>query len=109
VTNISLSEQSQCPICGRILRGSNKRNLQRHINLIHLKLKPYNCKYCGRSFGLNAYLKAHVLTHENENAEQFAASSEKFLESAARGAQLYKQEEEEEEDEEEAIAKLEDQ
>lgn len=63
----SLSESSQCPICGRVLRGSNKRNLQRHINLVHLKLKPYHCKHCGRSFGLKAYLKAHILTHTSEN------------------------------------------
>lgn len=65
---ISLSSD-QCPICRKILRGSNKRNLQRHINLIHLKLKPYQCHYCGRSFGLKAYLKAHVLTHEPEGRQ----------------------------------------
>ena len=71
--NLSFSESSQCPICGRILRGSNKRNLQRHINLVHLKLKPYHCKYCGRSFGLKAYLKAHILTHTNSSDSRNAA------------------------------------
>jgi hypothetical protein len=40
-----------CPHCP--FRFMNNKNRQLHIQRVHLKLKPYPCKFCGRKFTTN--------------------------------------------------------
>ena len=44
-----------CELCGKELR-----NLQVHINTVHLGLKPHKCETCGQSFASSTVLKSHV-------------------------------------------------
>ena len=51
-------KQFNCNDC----RGSfiGKVDLQRHINAVHLKMKPYECDQCHKSFNLKGSFKKHM-------------------------------------------------
>ena len=54
-------KQFNCDICGALIIGKEaKRNLQNHINAIHLKIKPFECEYCKKSFSVKGNMKTHV-------------------------------------------------
>ena len=38
----------------------HKGTMQRHINAVHLKIKPYECEQCQKSFILKDHLKRHI-------------------------------------------------
>lgn len=42
------------------------RNLQKHINKVHLNIRPYVCDQCGMSYGDECELKAHIARHDRE-------------------------------------------
>ena len=48
----------ECPHCHKVL--SSKRNLQRHIDTVHLRLKPFKCDDCGKSFSRKDNLDQHI-------------------------------------------------
>ena len=48
----------KCNDCGALF--IHKFNLQRHINAIHLKLKPYVCDQCKMSFSQKGFLQNHI-------------------------------------------------
>ena len=55
-------EKLRCPYCDKdVFR--DKIDLKRHVDSVHLKLKPFPCRFCGRSFALNYTRK----THENRS------------------------------------------
>lgn len=47
-----------CKECKQIM--STRSALKRHIENVHLKLKPFQCRYCQRPFAK----KAHLISHE---------------------------------------------
>jgi uncharacterized Zn-finger protein len=59
-------ETSHCSDCNR--NFSNPKNLQRHQNVVHLKIKRFVCEWdtCNSKFGSNAELKVHYRQHTGE-------------------------------------------
>lgn len=53
---------AQCP--RRLFRS--KRTLKSHINVVHLKLYPYNCKFCSKKFSCTMNVKRHILNHHKD-------------------------------------------
>ena len=47
-----------CPDCGKVM--SHRASLQRHINDVHLKLKPWKCQLCSTTFTRKRNLVNHV-------------------------------------------------
>ena len=50
----------KCDTCGQSF--GQKGHLKRHMDIVHLKLKPHKCEECGETFGRKEYLKAHMDT-----------------------------------------------
>ena len=48
----------KCPHCSYSSNYSN--NVKRHIDAVHLKLKPHICKHCSKGFGQNSTLLQHI-------------------------------------------------
>merc|ERR1712083_660787 len=44
----------------------NKGALTLHVNVIHKKLKKYQCKTCGARFGYRSSFTAHLVTHSEK-------------------------------------------
>lgn len=53
-----------CKECGSTF--PKRGNLARHIQTVHLKLKPFQCEQCLASFGYKNHLKRHQVVHERE-------------------------------------------
>ena len=49
--------EAKCHICNKQLR--RKGQLQRHIDIVHKKLRPYKCNDCDAAFDRIAYLRNH--------------------------------------------------
>jgi len=61
VKRLSMKKYPQnfnCNDCGASFIGKN--HLKRHINAVHLKLKPYECDQCNMSFAKKNHLNAHI-------------------------------------------------
>lgn len=61
---LDVAKKGSCNICGT--EFFSKQNLQRHIDIVHLKLKPFICSICNFSFGQLCQLNAHFAIHENK-------------------------------------------
>ena len=48
----SLEKSLTCELCS--LKFTTADNLKRHINVIHNKIKLFNCEVCERAFGTNS-------------------------------------------------------
>ena len=48
----------ECPICGKIL--SDKKNLKKHADAVHLNIRKHNCTTCGKRFSARNDLLDHV-------------------------------------------------
>jgi len=48
----------ECPICGKIL--SDKKNLKKHADAVHLNIRKHNCTSCGKRFSARNDLLDHV-------------------------------------------------
>ena len=52
-----------CHECGKSCRDNH--DLKKHVDGVHLKLKPFKCEYCDKSFDMGSNLDRHVLNkHE---------------------------------------------
>lgn len=49
-----------CPQCDASFRRGSDRN--RHMRMVHAKIRPFECLLCGNHFGRKSFLEAHVLT-----------------------------------------------
>ena len=49
-----------CETCKKVFRMN--KNLKRHIETVHLKIKKYSCMECGKSYPEKAKLLAHTLS-----------------------------------------------
>lgn len=54
----------QCDICKRSF--ANQKCLNKHIQAVHSKIKPYVCSYCGHSTARKAMLQLHLRIHTGE-------------------------------------------
>ncbi|KAF9784760.1 hypothetical protein BJ322DRAFT_868850 [Thelephora terrestris] len=50
--------------CGQ--RGDKRHLVTRHIKAVHLRIRPFKCTYCERSFPSNSGLETHINTHTGE-------------------------------------------
>lgn len=55
-----------CELCSSVF--SNSGNLNRHVKIVHLGLKPYVCLVCGHAFGKSDHLKRHMKSHNLSTA-----------------------------------------
>ena len=59
------SRTFKCRYCDKEICGSVS-NLRRHINAVHMKLKPYKCQFCGLCFTQATSVIKHVKNvHKN--------------------------------------------
>eukprot|EP00178_Gracilaria_changii_P027664 TRINITY_DN901_c0_g1_i1.p1 TRINITY_DN901_c0_g1~~TRINITY_DN901_c0_g1_i1.p1 ORF type:complete len:330 (-),score=72.43 TRINITY_DN901_c0_g1_i1:1675-2664(-) len=49
-----------CPQCDAWFKRGSDRN--RHMRMVHAKIRPFECKLCGNHFGRKSFLEAHILT-----------------------------------------------
>jgi len=60
---------TECPA-----RFDRKGNLQRHIRLVHLRLRPFACDTCGKTFQLKQHLQFHVTSRRHEMVPPFVCT-----------------------------------
>ncbi|CRK95904.1 CLUMA_CG009350, isoform A [Clunio marinus] len=49
-----------CEICGKSI---GKNGLKEHLNVMHFKIKPYECDICGKKFRSKTEITHHLNTH----------------------------------------------
>ncbi|XP_063689157.1 zinc finger protein 711-like [Bolinopsis microptera] len=60
----------RCPHCFKLFNGNGQLN--RHINAVHLKLKPFKCNFCNNSFAANHLRVKHIRrTHDRNYEDSF--------------------------------------
>lgn len=50
---------SPCPVSGCYYVASSLSNMQRHVEIVHMKLKRFGCERCGAEFGTKSNLEVH--------------------------------------------------
>lgn len=63
---IHSDKRVQCTICGKFF--SRNFHLIDHHNAVHLKLRPFKCKYCELAFGDRKTRRTHEKLHTEERA-----------------------------------------
>ncbi|XP_017772429.1 PREDICTED: zinc finger protein 62-like isoform X1 [Nicrophorus vespilloides] len=58
------SPKFQCTDCSKLF--SNRQQLRMHIDVVHKKLKPFLCSYCGYKSATKSALKMHIRQHTGE-------------------------------------------
>ena len=58
VDSLAKPNHHQCNECAKGF--SSSKQLQKHINHVHLKLKPFKCNQCDASYGRKNNLQAHI-------------------------------------------------
>ncbi|XP_052745190.1 zinc finger protein OZF isoform X2 [Bicyclus anynana] len=61
IHGIATTKANLCDVCGKVVRDS--RQLQLHKRAVHLKIKPFSCSLCEKSFQKKYTLKVHQQTH----------------------------------------------
>lgn len=59
--SIKLNQHHKCSDCGYVTR--KRVDFENHMNKIHLKIKPYSCDMCSRTFCGKSRLTEHMRTH----------------------------------------------
>mmetsp|Transcript_8983 Transcript_8983/g.9719 ORF Transcript_8983/g.9719 Transcript_8983/m.9719 type:complete len:163 (+) Transcript_8983:291-779(+) len=57
-----------CRYPGCPSRFQNHFNLRRHVLLIHMKRRLFECEFCKKKFGLAQHLKEHLSIHKSREA-----------------------------------------
>ena len=66
-----MEETSICPYPDCQKPFSNCYNLKKHINSHHLKIKPFKCSFCSKSFGYKHSMLHHQVSHEQAEREKY--------------------------------------
>ncbi len=53
-------KQFDCSLC--LKKFYSMKNVERHINTVHKKLRLFSCRFCGKSFAESRNLNRHMLT-----------------------------------------------
>ncbi|XP_059615292.1 zinc finger protein 287-like [Phlebotomus argentipes] len=61
------NERFLCSTCGKSY--TSKANLMQHINIIHLKIKPYECLFCGKELATRYRLEQHLEVHSEKRTK----------------------------------------
>ena len=64
--NIPTPKNAICTECGKGFTDAFR--LKNHVVADHLKLRPYKCKQCDKSFGRNKHLWSHMDVHKASDA-----------------------------------------
>ncbi|GAB0091576.1 hypothetical protein DMENIID0001_064320 [Sergentomyia squamirostris] len=70
-----------CRFCNKVFTGL--ANMKRHVNLVHLGIKAYPCKECGRAFGKQETLRHHEMIHTGEKPEVCNVCGKRFIQRVA--------------------------
>jgi stress-induced morphogen len=62
-----------CDQCDK--KYTQKIQLKKHIEIVHMQKRDYVCNTCGASFGTNSVLKMHLLSHQDFRAEKCEVKS----------------------------------
>jgi len=64
---IQANTNVECPICGKIV--SDKKNLKKHADAVHLNIRKHHCNACGKRFSARNDLLDHIrAVHEKVKA-----------------------------------------
>lgn len=70
----------KCDWCNHMMSRYNE--LEAHVNRFHLKVKPYQCNYCKKSFFGKERLKGHLVTHTSIKACYCSVCNKQFQNNA---------------------------
>ena len=69
--NRIMAKTSECrcpvPTCRRLF--SNAYNLGKHVKVVHMHVKDFECSVCGRLFGYKHTQRNHMSIHERREGE----------------------------------------
>ncbi|CAG9804863.1 unnamed protein product [Chironomus riparius] len=57
-----------CDQCEK--KYTQKVQLKKHIEIVHMNRRDFNCTICGASFGTKSVLKMHMLSHSDVRSEE---------------------------------------
>jgi uncharacterized C2H2 Zn-finger protein len=63
----TLKASSLCPHCGALF--TDRRNMLRHVRVIHKQQKHHICHTCGKGFDRKATLQTHMYSHETQKCK----------------------------------------
>ncbi|KAM3968985.1 uncharacterized protein ACR2FA_002894 [Aphomia sociella] len=66
----------KCEWCGHMV--TRKGELESHVNRFHLKIKPYECNMCKKTFCGKERLKEHIQTHSKEHTRYCTICGKKY-------------------------------
>ncbi|XP_052747789.1 PR domain zinc finger protein 5-like isoform X2 [Galleria mellonella] len=66
----------KCDWCGHMV--TRKGELESHVNRFHLKIKPYECNICKKTFCGKERLKEHIQTHSTEHTRYCTICGKKY-------------------------------
>ncbi|XP_059054493.1 zinc finger protein 59-like [Achroia grisella] len=69
----------KCDWCGHMV--TRKGELESHVNRFHLKIKPYECNMCKKTFCGKERLKEHIQTHSTQNTRYCTICGKKYANS----------------------------
>lgn len=69
-----MEETSKCPFPECLKSFSNCYNLKKHINSHHLKIKPFKCSFCSKTFGYKHSMLHHQVSHELAEKEKYTGT-----------------------------------
>lgn len=64
VTKTRSQKSFPCQACGDCFKW--KGNLKRHMQLMHLGIRPWSCHVCQARFGTKSNMRVHLMTHSKE-------------------------------------------
>lgn len=70
------NENLYCKECGKFLPSKN--NARSHIEMVHLKIKNYNCMTCSKGFYMRKDFEDHVRVHTNDTPFSCMQCNKKF-------------------------------
>ena len=74
--NQTVKPKFECKICFKFL--ASQASLNRHVRVVHEKLKPYSCDICCKDFALKRLLKEHQIAEHSKKPWEMFVNLEKI-------------------------------